>query len=333
MKGRRLVVSAATVVLLFAISVGAGAALRHMHKRHAKAKLGSAVFCQLHPDKPRCQTPPTTTAPLTTTTAPLTTTTAPLTTTTAPLTTTTTPPPTTTTPPPTTTTPPPTTTTPPPASLCDGLSSCSFADMESGNLSQFQQVSTTSNATLAATQVERFGGVSGALASYLGGGANAYARGVWEPIWSAGTTVTYGAAFKLPAGFYAVQQGQIDLIRWDNFPTQGTQDDFGGIVIYGSDKRARLVRGINGVEEAVIGPSFALPEGQWFTLRVTQTLSATNSLSTVLLNGATVVSSTTQNSYGRAIDRLRIGLVAVDAGRQTNPLALYFDNAFEGVGS
>jgi hypothetical protein len=205
--------------------------------------------------------------------------------------------------------------------------------MESGNLSQFQQVSTTSNATLVATPVDSFGGALGALASYLGGGANAYARGVWEPNWSAGTTVTYGAAFKLPVGFYAAQQGQIDLIRWDNFPIQGTQDDFGGIVIYGSDQRARLVRGINGVEEAVIGSSFSLPEGQWFTLRVTQTLSPTNSSSTVRLNGTTVISSTTQNSYGRAIDRLRVGLVAIADGAQTNPLQVYFDSAFEGVGS
>jgi uncharacterized repeat protein (TIGR02543 family) len=215
--------------------------------------------------------------------------------------------------------------TPPPPST----TSCAggfYAGLELGDLLEFQQASATSNTSLSATLTEHFAGIWGARASFNGGSSNAYARGIFEPDWQPGETVCYSAAFKLPAGFYSAQQGQVSIMRWDNFPLLNPAEDTGGIAIY-SDHVARLFREPSSGGQTALGSLGQLPEGTWHTLSVVQVLSTASPRSTVQLDGVTVIDTTAQNSFGRAIDRIRFGLVAIDAGTQTNPLTVYFDEA------
>jgi uncharacterized repeat protein (TIGR02543 family) len=221
--------------------------------------------------------------------------------------------------------PPPPSSTPPPPST----TSCAggfYAGLELGDLLEFQQASATSNTSLSATLTEHFAGIWGARASFNGGSSNAYARGIFEPDWQPGETVCYSAAFKLPAGFYSAQQGQVSIMRWDNFPLLNPAEDTGGIAIY-SDHVARLFREPSSGGQTALGSLGQLPEGTWHTLSVVQVLSTASPRSTVQLDGVTVIDTTAQNSFGRAIDRIRFGLVAIAAGTQTNPLTVYFDEA------
>jgi hypothetical protein len=201
----------------------------------------------------------------------------------------------------------------------------SHAGFEAGDLLELDEASTL-HGSLTVTQ-EAYRGGHGARAAYTGNGANGYARGLFHVEWKPGDTVRYSTAFKLPAGFYRSQQGQVALLRWDNWPTYGDAADAGGVVIYGSDHRARLVRSRYNGEQIALGRSFRLPTGQWFQLTVEQRLSQAHPRSRVKVNGRTVASSREQNFYGRAIERIRFGLVAIAAGEQTRPLSLLFDEA------
>jgi hypothetical protein len=177
-----------------------------------------------------------------------------------------------------------------------------------------------------------FRGSHSMRARYRGGGANGYARGLFEVSWHRGDTVTYRAAFLLPHGFHRAMQGQVALMRWDNWPAYEGAGDSGGIVVYGSDKRARLVRGHynehpGGNHQQTLGGSFRLPEGRWFTLSARQRLSREHPRSVVRLDGRRVISSAQLNFYGRAIERIRYGIVAIGAGMQRRPLRLWVDDA------
>ncbi len=200
------------------------------------------------------------------------------------------------------------------------------ASLEPGNLSEFDQASAV-NASLGVSKQDPLLGAWCAEATYWGDGANGYARGIFHLSWRAGDRVAYSAGFRLPAGFYDSQEGQVDLIRWDNWPLHGGKADFGGVVIYGSDKRARLVRGRYNGEEVPLGSSFALPEGRWFTLSIFERLSRRHPVSRVRLDGTLVASSRVRNFYGRPINRIRYGIVAIGAGQQSDDLHLWFDEA------
>jgi hypothetical protein len=200
------------------------------------------------------------------------------------------------------------------------------AGLETGSFSEFDATSVASG-SLSVTSASAAAGSRSATAVYSGAGANGYARGQYEVDWQNGESVTYSAAFYLPVGFKSRMQSQVSLMRWDNWPTYGGSGDVGGIVIQGSDKRARLIRNHYGGEQvSLVGP-FDLPEGRWFTLTVSQRLSTTNPYSEVRLDGQLIGTSTAQNSYGRAVDRVRYGIVSIGAGRQTNSLTLGFDEA------
>ena len=162
-----------------------------------------------------------------------------------------------------------------------------------------------------------------ARATYRGPG-NGYSRGIFNVSWRNGERVRYGARFYLPRGFHRRMQGQVDILRWDTWP----RDDRSGIVIYGSDRRARLVRQRLGVEQVDISRRFRLPEGRWFRLEVRQRLSRGRALNRVYLNGRLIAASRTRNTYGLTVRRVRYGIVAVDAGRQRKSLSLFFDDAF-----
>lgn len=200
------------------------------------------------------------------------------------------------------------------------------ATFESGTFGEFSQTN-AANGTLSNTTTRAYQGSRAARATYDGGTANAYSRGIWNVGWQPGENVWYGAAFYLPVGFKASMQGQIDLVRWDNYGSMPSGTERGGVSIYNSDKRARLIRQKDGLEQAAIGSSFELPEGRWFWIEVRQRLSLTDPLSEVYLDGMRIFSSTTKNSYGHLIDRIRYGIVAIAAGSQTKPLELFFDSA------
>ena len=202
------------------------------------------------------------------------------------------------------------------------------ASIGSNSLSEFTQA-TQLNATVSATSERAYDGSYAVKSVYGGGGVNAYARGHWDVSWQTGDDVWYGAAYYLPTGFKAAMQNEVALMRWDNWPSyQDGSGDIGGIVIWGSDKRARLKLGTysSSTEKVLVGP-FDVPEGRWFWLEVHQKLGTSGALSEVYLDGSQVGSSTAANTNGRTIERIRYGLVAQGGSSQTNPLTLYFDRA------
>jgi len=158
---------------------------------------------------------------------------------------------------------------------------------------------------------------------------NKYARAARHNLgWGVGTDVWYGAAFYLPDGFYEAQQGQIDLMRWDNFVIDATSTDRGGIVIYGGSEAGNtyLIRAqLGGDQDELIGP-FRISEGTWHWIEVRQRFSSRSGsdLSEVYLDGDLVGRSTAANWYGRPVTSIRYGLVAV-GGAQAKSLDLWFD--------
>lgn len=198
------------------------------------------------------------------------------------------------------------------------------ASLERG-LREFHEISVT-NGRLHATKRRAHRGKRSAQARYNGGGGNGYARAQFHTNWRGGDRVLYRAAFFLPRGFHRAMQGQVALMRWDNWPSHGSGGDQGGIVINGSDRRARLVSGRYSGQQRQLGRPFKLPEGRWFTLAVRQRLSQSRPRSVVRLRGRKVISTRERNFNGRRIERMRFGLVAIAAGKQRRPLSLFFDD-------
>jgi hypothetical protein len=205
------------------------------------------------------------------------------------------------------------------------------AHMEARGFSEFDQPNVSAG-QLTQTRGHAYDGQWSALATYCGGGANGYARGVFAPRWPAGSDVWYGGAFLLPRGFHAAIQGEVALVRWDNYNLFGPSGDFGGVVIFGSDRRARVVRGhYDAGTLDQLGATFQIPEGRWVWLEVHERLGeADGALTEVYLDGQRVSSSTQPNSFGRPVDRIRYGLVAIASGAQDRPLHLWFDRAIAG---
>jgi hypothetical protein len=202
-----------------------------------------------------------------------------------------------------------------------------IALLEGNSFSEFSQTNTL-RGTLSLSGARSFDGDSSARATYEGGGGNGYARGIWNVDWQDGDDVWFGAAYYLPVGFLAGVQGQVDLVRWDNWPAHPYFTDWGGVSIYGSDHRARLLRfGAGRPNDTLVGPT-TLPEGRWFTLEVHERLSgSTGALSELYVDGKLIGKSTAPNTYGRRIERIRYGIVAIAQGAQTKPLELSFDDA------
>jgi hypothetical protein len=194
-------------------------------------------------------------------------------------------------------------------------------------LQQFDQT----NATVGSlTRVAGgYGGGYSAQATYSGGGQNGYARGIFNVGWQSGDDVWYSAAYFLPVGFKAAMQGQVALMRWDDYGAHPEAADYSGVVIYGGDKRSRLVidRIATGTQ-IELSQAFDLPEGRWFHLEVHQRLGSDSGVNEVYLDGTRITSSNQPNlEPGRGVDRVRYGIVAIASGSQTNPLQLQFDNA------
>jgi hypothetical protein len=184
---------------------------------------------------------------------------------------------------------------------------------------------------LGINSLRTYDGTASAHATYEGNGGNGYARGIWNVNWQDGEDVWFGAAYYLPVGFVPHIQGQVDLMRWDNWLSHPSDTDWGGVSIYGSDHRARLLRfGAGRANDTLAGP-ITLPEGRWFTLEVHERLSAgSGALSELYVDGKLIGRSTRPNTYGRPIERIRYGIVAIAEGAQKKPLELWFDNATAG---
>lgn len=154
-----------------------------------------------------------------------------------------------------------------------------------------------------------------------------YARVVDAVRWREGETLRYGVTVFLGVGFHAGLGGQVALLRWDNYPSRRTEADFGGVVIYGSDRLARLVRGSQDIAPQVaLTPPFEIPEGRWVRLDVVQRLGDDRSraFNEVYLDGTLVSRSHKVNTYsGEKVERVRFGLVAL-APSQPTPLTLWF---------
>jgi hypothetical protein len=201
-------------------------------------------------------------------------------------------------------------------------------DFESSGFSSFDQLN-ASVGTLS-TVDGGYGDAHAAKATYSGGGDNGFARGIFNVDWNSGDDVWYSAAYRLPRGFKKAMQGQVALMRWDDYGSHPNSANYSGIVIYGGDKRARLVEDrIASSTQIELSHAFDLPEGRWFHLEVHQHLTATgDGGNDVYIDGQKVSSSNEPNlQRGRSgADRIRYGMVAIASGAQTHPLSLEFDN-------
>jgi hypothetical protein len=199
------------------------------------------------------------------------------------------------------------------------------------DMGEFSQV-TAARGALSTTAASGYDGERSYDARYCGGPGNGYARGVAAVRWPAGATRSYGVALYLPAALARHQQGEIDLLRWDNYPLYGVSGDYGGVVLFHGDGRARLQRGRYAGDAEALGRPFRLPRDRWFWLEVRQTLSdGADARSTVRIDGRPVVVSRAPNAYGREVRRVRFGIVAVDDRAQRRSLHLYFDRAAVGT--
>ncbi|MCW2997720.1 MAG: hypothetical protein JWN65_1269 [Solirubrobacterales bacterium] len=204
--------------------------------------------------------------------------------------------------------------------------------LDHGSLRAFDQVNTL-NGILKVDRSRAYEGAGSARASTRGQG-NAYSRGLFNVGWQTGDDVWYGAAYLIPDRFFSMMQGQVDLLRWDDFPSDRVTTDRSGIALFEGDHRAHLVRQRLGVELATLAEPFDLPANRWFWLEVHQHLSSgDDALSEVYIDGRLVASGTEPNTYGRSVRRVRYGIVAVDAQRQRHWLTLWFDRATAGTRS
>lgn len=163
-------------------------------------------------------------------------------------------------------------------------------------------------------------------------GTNTYARAVWNVSWREGDTVHYSARFRLPRGFLAAMQGEVDLMRWDNFGDDPSCEDAGGLVIFNEDKALHVVLWpcTGGGGSLITGP---MPtEDTWHTLEVRQTFSSSSPRSELYVDGVRAGLSSMPNFHRLPIDRLRFGIVGITAGAQRNPLRLSFADPQFGVG-
>jgi hypothetical protein len=200
------------------------------------------------------------------------------------------------------------------------------ARLETGDFREFSESEARRGALTVSTH-QAYDGSRAAAARYDGGPGNGYARATQDVSWRDGQDVWYGAAFYLPKGFKRAMQGEVALLRWDNYVAYGTRADIGGVVVWGSDRRARLVLSHYLRRERVLVGPFEVPEGLWFSLLVHQRLARDGgrALSEVYIDGAIVGSSRNGSTAGREIHRVRYGLVAISSGAQTKPLTLWFD--------
>jgi len=173
-----------------------------------------------------------------------------------------------------------------------------------------------------------YSGLQSIKLSYFGAGQNGYARLKKYVDLVDGDTATFSAAFFLPFGFKQKQQGQVALMRWDNFVHNPHNTVQGGLVMH-SDGSLVMVLQRLGAEPyySELTPRVSIEEGRWVDVTVTQTISSDPDLARneLRINGEVVAKSNVKNSFGQSIQRLRVGIVSIDENSQFKDLSLYVD--------
>jgi hypothetical protein len=222
-----------------------------------------------------------------------------------------------------------TTPTPTPPALAPAPAAIAVrqVSMEGGAFGEFADTTVVAG-SLTVDETRGYAGTRSAHARYTGQGANGYARGEQDIRWGTGQEVWYSGAFFLPVGFTAAQQGQVSLMRWDNWSIDPDSTDQGGLVLH-SDGSLVLVRQRLGGTYAEVSDHVAVVEGRWVWLEVHQVLSdhEGSALNELWVDGRPASTSRRANTFGRDATRLRWGIVSIGAGGQTNDLELWFDRA------
>jgi hypothetical protein len=203
----------------------------------------------------------------------------------------------------------------------------------SGGLSGFSQL----NRLGGSLSVQPHAGRTAFQATYDGRGQNGYARAIYNVHWARGQDVAYGASFFIPRATLDAVQGQVALMRWDDFPAHPEAANYGGLVIFVGDHRAHIIRNELGGkdEEDDLVDAFDLPLDRWFRIEVRQRLADdSDARNEVYIDGREVASSHQPNIPGdRDVRRVRYGIAAIAAGAQVKPLRLWFDDAWARPGT
>jgi hypothetical protein len=194
--------------------------------------------------------------------------------------------------------------------------------LETGDFTHFERVRAASGSITVDTQ-HTYGGDYSAHAAYEGGNQPGYSLTGFDVNWTDRDDVWYGGGYYLPETFPGAQQSDITIVAWDNRPTYGPQADYGGIVIAASTHKAYLVRG-NATERQVLATPVEVPFGRWFFLEVHQLLDGVRGVNEVYVDGELESKSEAANTYGRAPDQVRYGMLGL---QQPLPLELWFDRA------
>jgi hypothetical protein len=209
-----------------------------------------------------------------------------------------------------------------------------FAGFEMGNWSEWTQLNTSGGSGSIVTSPVAAGSRAGKLTVNSGSG-NKYARGYFDiSDWQIGSDHWFGARLYLPVGTYAALQGDMALMRWDNWALANMSQDQFGVWLHGTGTKGNLYLMLNneqdGVDSILVDPGVKMAEGQWSCLEVRQKLGYDgDAISELWLNGTRLGSSTRQNvNGGRRPVTLGYGIVAVNAGAQTNGLTAYIDQAY-----
>jgi hypothetical protein len=209
-----------------------------------------------------------------------------------------------------------------------------FAGFEMGDWSEWMQLNTSGGSGSIVTSPVGAGSRAGKLTVDSGSG-NKYARGYFDiSDWQIGSEHWFGARIYLPVGTYAALQGDMALMRWDNWALANMSQDQFGVWLHGTGSKGNLYLMLNneqdGVDSILVDPGVKMAEGQWSCLEVRQKLGYDgDAISELWLNGTRFGSSTRQNiNGGRRPVTLGYGIVAVNAGTQTNSLTAYVDQAY-----
>jgi hypothetical protein len=180
---------------------------------------------------------------------------------------------------------------------------------------------------------EAFDGWCSAWAWTPGGSGNRFARGTFDVRWEEGADVWYGAAFYLPPEFYEALDGQVEVLRWDNWSLDGRTRDQGGLAILPDGRWALMRKSAGAEEQELLTEPIAPPAPHsWHRVEIHQRLAAdATALNELWIDGERVAMSRERNWYGRPVTAVRAGIVAINAEQQRQPLGLGLD--LVGVGT
>jgi len=206
------------------------------------------------------------------------------------------------------------------------------ATFEGGDFSEFDSVNSGRNGTLSVASSPVYEGRRSVRAWTPANSTwlTKYARGIWKVDWRLGTDVWYGGAIYLPPDFYSRQQGDVDIIRWDNWALENRSQDQSGVTIRWDHTLTMLFKNPDTNEyRNLITPVTPLSTGRWHWIDVRQKFGREGAAVNALwVDGVRLRASTKRNWRGRPAVHHRIGLVSEDDDDQSKALSLWFDRAY-----